>query len=317
MPTTIKTDKFAAMSAKMRSDAAEKLRPRETNTSKKLAQARASEREGQRLQAAADIVDAYIAAVNNQFLPDALKMRKLTKAIFIEAVSKVGKRVGSGFHDYLIDTDQYHYNTPVHLALRSLSMEAKSPEDIAKEEAEKKRIEIARAVDNFRNANIKGFFPTPAAMIEEMLDVANITDRHRVLEPSAGLGDIADKILAKNQVDLTAVELRPSLCEVLKVKGIKYYQGDFLKQTPGDLGLFDRIVMNPPFEKKAAVQHISHAVEFLADGGVLVALLPPHHVPDLEKGVSVVRHELPPKCFAGKDAFRQTSTSVMMISIRN
>ena len=47
--------------------------------------------------------------------------------------------------------------------------------------------------------------------------------------------------------------------------------GDFLAQN-GNLGKFDRIVMNPPFANGADIQHIRHALTFLNDGGKLVAI---------------------------------------------
>jgi len=48
-------------------------------------------------------------------------------------------------------------------------------------------------------------------------------------------------------------------------------QGDFLALSPSDLGAFDRIVMNPPFENGADIKHIKHAQRFLKSGGDLVA----------------------------------------------
>lgn len=46
---------------------------------------------------------------------------------------------------------------------------------------------------------------------------------------------------------------------------------DFLACN-GDLGTFDRVVMNPPFSNGQDVRHIQHAATFLRPGGVLVAL---------------------------------------------
>jgi protein-L-isoaspartate O-methyltransferase len=49
------------------------------------------------------------------------------------------------------------------------------------------------------------------------------------------------------------------------------HYGDFL-QCNGDLGKFDRILMNPPFERGDDIKHIQHAVTFLKPGGRLVAI---------------------------------------------
>jgi 16S rRNA G1207 methylase RsmC len=48
-------------------------------------------------------------------------------------------------------------------------------------------------------------------------------------------------------------------------------QGDFLEQN-GNLGTFDRILMNPPFEHGADIKHIQHAIHALNPGGRLVAI---------------------------------------------
>lgn len=40
----------------------------------------------------------------------------------------------------------------------------------------------------------------------------------------------------------------------------------------GDLGRFDRVVMNPPFENGADIKHITHALTMLKPGGRLVAI---------------------------------------------
>ena len=49
---------------------------------------------------------------------------------------------------------------------------------------------------------------------------------------------------------------------------------DFL-QCSGDvedLGLFDAVLMNPPFAQGADIEHITHALTMLKPGGRLVAL---------------------------------------------
>ena len=49
-------------------------------------------------------------------------------------------------------------------------------------------------------------------------------------------------------------------------------QGDFLAMDAERLGLFDRIVMNPPFKMGRDIKHIEHAAGFLKPGGRLVAI---------------------------------------------
>lgn len=74
--------------------------------------------------------------------------------------------------------------------------------------------------------------------------------------------------------DKVAIEINPSLVDWMVrigVSGLRIHQADFLSCN-GDLGTFDRIVMNPPFQDGADIAHILHAVTFLKPGGRLVAL---------------------------------------------
>jgi hypothetical protein len=43
-------------------------------------------------------------------------------------------------------------------------------------------------------------------------------------------------------------------------------EGDFLALNPADFAPFDRIVMNPPFDRGRDCDHVRHAYEFLKPG---------------------------------------------------
>ncbi|MFT6550457.1 MAG: hypothetical protein ACJA1I_000485 [Zhongshania marina] len=116
---------------------------------------------------------------------------------------------------------------------------------------------------------IAGFFPTPEPVVERLLDEADIQPGMKVLEPSAGKGDIADAIREANpDAELEVVEIDSSLRDLLAAKGYEPAGRDFLEQE----GEYDRIVMNPPFEKNADIEHIRHAYSLLKPGGRLVAV---------------------------------------------
>ena len=76
-------------------------------------------------------------------------------------------------------------------------------------------------------------------------------------------------------VDLTAVELNCNAKwshRLRTVDGVDdTRQADFL-ECNGDLGTFDRIVMNPPFANGDDIKHIMHALKMLKPGGRLVAI---------------------------------------------
>lgn len=110
-------------------------------------------------------------------------------------------------------------------------------------------------------------FPTPPALARRMVEAAGIAPRHRVLEPSAGTGRLLAALPPGCAV--VAVEIAPALAAQTTPRA---RCADFLSLTPDALGRFDRIVMNPPFRNAQDVRHILHARQFLAPGGVLVAL---------------------------------------------
>lgn len=115
-----------------------------------------------------------------------------------------------------------------------------------------------------------GYFPTPKTVVKQLLDLADLSDGMTVLEPSAGQGAIAD--------ELRAIGFEPFCCEILpeNVKVLKeksYYMPtqDFFTLQEKDR--FDRVIMNPPFERQADIDHVLHAFELLRAKGKLVSVM--------------------------------------------
>ena len=128
-----------------------------------------------------------------------------------------------------------------------------------------------------------GYFPTPAAVAARLFEEAHIypdlaEERrgalYRVLEPNAGSGALAGPA-ARAGHDVTCVEIQAHLAGQLRQDGAyrKVIEADFLTLNSADLGQFDRIIMNPPFDKGLDVDHVTHALRFLAPGGVLAAIV--------------------------------------------
>lgn len=113
------------------------------------------------------------------------------------------------------------------------------------------------------------FFPTPPALVDQLIAEAGIKPGMKVLEPSAGKGDIADALRrAGAQVD--AVELGGPPRAILEAKGHNVVGGDFdTYEAPA--GGYDRVVMNPPFSRDA--EHVRRAFDMLAPGGRVVAIV--------------------------------------------
>ncbi|MES0071898.1 DUF4942 domain-containing protein [Mesorhizobium sp. M0058] len=163
--------------------------------------------------------------------------------------------------------------------------------------------------DLFRNrkttpARNFGFFPTPDGAAHDLLKGIPLTQpadqpRLTILEPSAGTGNLARRCLSSikdfadhsgygradamerwrkeyrfdNHVD--CVELQPALAGALQAQGLyrKVYATDFLSLRPSVTGLYDRIVMNPPFDMERDIDHVVHALDFLKPDGCLAAIM--------------------------------------------
>lgn len=118
------------------------------------------------------------------------------------------------------------------------------------------------------------FYPTPEKLARIAVDMAEIGDGHQVLEPSAGMGGLAD-LLPKDRT--TCVEISGLHCKVLESKGHRVVWSDFLPWADGRVAegrRFDRIVMNPPFSDGRWHAHTEQAAAMLGEGGRLVAILP-------------------------------------------
>ena len=95
------------------------------------------------------------------------------------------------------------------------------------------------------------------------------------MESSAGTGNLLRPLGALGRFNVTAVEVRPDLADQLcrtYVRCLDVRCADFLA-TNGELGQFDRIVMNPPFANASDIKHVEHALTKLKDGGRLVAVV--------------------------------------------
>jgi hypothetical protein len=117
---------------------------------------------------------------------------------------------------------------------------------------------------------IPGFFPTPKAICDKMIDLARIEPNDTILEPGAGKGNIAEAIRQQYPDNpLFVIEFQTRLSEILTLKGFEVIGADFL-----DCGhKFNCIIMNPPFEKFQDIDHVLHAFSLLRPGGRLVSIM--------------------------------------------
>lgn len=110
---------------------------------------------------------------------------------------------------------------------------------------------------------------TPPEVAGRMADYLELEPGLRVLEPSAGTGNLIESVIDYG-CNVVAVEKHHDLCNVVRDRfpTVEVHQCDFLDF----FGTFDRVIINPPF--KTVKQHIAHALTLLSAGGVMVALVP-------------------------------------------
>jgi predicted RNA methylase len=141
-------------------------------------------------------------------------------------------------------------------------------------------------------------FETPSDLARRLANEAGLLAGRRILEPSAGTGNLIRAALgAATGADccqIVAVERNVALAQSLidqrnrtvhaTERNFRVVCGDFLEidgpqaltadvPEPSPLGLFDAVLMNPPFEKQADIRHVRHALRFLKPGGRLVAIM--------------------------------------------
>lgn len=157
---------------------------------------------------------------------------------------------------------------------RRLAREKREAEG-AQFEAMKQALRTGQAV---QVVSAPQLFPTPAALAERMVELADLGGEipagECILEPSAGTGALVRAIReAAPAAPVLAVEINRTLAAALEqLPGVEVVAGDFLAMNPSGTAAARAIVMNPPFENGADIKHILHARRFLAPGGCLVAI---------------------------------------------
>ena len=311
--------KAKTIALRLEMDAQKGERDREENTPKRAAQAGRARQEAARFRRASEILMKYHA--------EPAKMPGWTpnKADAIEA-ARQKMSDAYGYYGVSMETGEPAQTTNENAkALReAYGINLGKVEETPKQKA--KRLE-----EGLRFSPIPGFFPTPASVIEQMIERADLGQHHRILEPSAGKGDILDAVFkwyqenGGTEYSAKCCEVHCSLREILTTKGHTVIAEDFTELPETEK--FDRIIANPPFERGQDRDHIRKMFGHLAIGGKMVSLCSTgpffrSNKADVEfrewlEGLHAEVEELGPGAFSGSDAFRQTGVSVNMITIHN
>lgn len=141
--------------------------------------------------------------------------------------------------------------------------------------------EMRERFDAMRNAEptkaISSFnlFQSPvevaAIVADKFQSLVGISSGKRFCEPSAGLGRLVDAV--GRDCDWVVVDVSNECCEHLYGIGLHPINEDFLACDADRLGgLFDGIIMNPPFKLGTDIKHICHAMSLVKPGCPVVSL---------------------------------------------
>lgn len=179
-------------------------------------------------------------------------------------------------------------------------------------------------------------FPTPMSIINYALEYtfagANEWTGYelvRIFEPSAGTGSFIDAVVedfAKYgvPVDVVCAEIDPVNIEILKGKGYKVIEGDFLNIEVDSLEKFDLIITNPPFLSQTYIHHVNHAQRFLKKYGKMMAVLPTSLFTSMTKKAKALKHTVAAlnigefqDCIFESGTFEDTEIETMLVTINS
>lgn len=210
----------------------------------------------------------------------------------------------------------------------------KHPEAIEKirKVTEEKRSNISMKFLPASEEAAKDFFPTPSGLAGKMIGkVRKLSEVKTILEPSAGLGDLAKATRTAykkkmwrssygRDVDIDVIEIDSNLRKILKDE-YRVVHDDFLSYSSRKK--YDLIMMNPPFSHGA--EHLLKAMDMQRKtGGQIVCLL---NAETIRNPYTVIRKQLCRElALLGKDnctiefvsdafkkAKRQTSVEVAVV----
>ncbi|MBQ0326287.1 DUF4942 domain-containing protein [Providencia rettgeri] len=115
------------------------------------------------------------------------------------------------------------------------------------------------------------FYPTTGDLQKAAMDECDPREGDTLLEPSIGFGALLRNL--PEGVKVIGVEANnvAAMCSRLRWDT---HQQDFLSTTVTQLGLFERVLMNPPYSDNRWKLHLQHAQQFVKSEGRIVVILP-------------------------------------------
>jgi predicted RNA methylase len=298
--------------------------PRAENTPKRFNQAVMGRIKGEHLRRVQACLRRLAVALELGRLPPALQ--GLSKAVVITMLQT---RIDCSGPWTVRDTGDYYDQSAQAVALRDFLASVRTEADKALEESQQRQQSIAELENKIRFAPLAGFYPSTPAIAAAVRELAALPPWPiKILEPSAGRGDLADAVLqipgnpGHNKV--YCCEIQPALQDILQAKGYPLLGGNFLAvPIPAAAEAFDLVIANPPFERGQDAEHVCRAYDFLKPSGRLVAIMAEGTFQRSDSRARAFRdwfgaHEgtqqpLPAGCF--RDSLRPTGVNACIVTI--
>lgn len=120
------------------------------------------------------------------------------------------------------------------------------------------------------------FFETPADIAYKLaVRLGDVEPTHKILEPSAGRGALIKAVLEEwpeQTVDCYEL-MEENREELAKIPNARLLGNDFLE---AEVGMYDKIIANPPFANNQDIKHVTKMWEHLADGGQMAVIMSCH-----------------------------------------
>lgn len=214
---------------------------------------------------------AWLSKATRNFADELITFNGADEIENLRNINTILQKKGKKWEFEKIKTELMEYDRTQRIGIPDLPTLRAALREFLQYRADKREADRAKQLERSLVGQKVGqdFFPTPPAVAEQMVELAGITPGMKVLEPSAGNGNIA-MAMQEAGAEVEVAEISSSLREVLEAKGFTVVAQDFMELTDGD---YDAIVMNPPFSNNQDIEHVRHAYTLLKPGGKLVAIV--------------------------------------------
>lgn len=120
------------------------------------------------------------------------------------------------------------------------------------------------------------FFETPIEIARRLaVRLGDVIPTDRILEPSAGRGALIKAVLEEwpnNIVDCYEL-MEENRAELARISNARLLGNDFME---AEIGIYDKIIANPPFTNNQDIKHVMKMWDHLADGGQMAVIMSKH-----------------------------------------